>query len=96
MLVTIENPKKNWILDSGCSFHMSPYKEWFSKFTKLDGGKLLMGNNVVCQVEGIGSVKVQLINGMTKILIEVRFAPGLKKNLVMTRIFIRIKYLRRD
>ena len=25
------------ILDTGCSYHMRPHKEWFFKFEKVDG-----------------------------------------------------------
>ena len=26
-----------WILDSGCTYHMCPNREWFSSFQELDG-----------------------------------------------------------
>ncbi|XP_073122036.1 heat shock cognate 70 kDa protein-like [Henckelia pumila] len=39
LLVTTEKSERDWILDSGCSFHVSPYREWFSHFTRIDGGK---------------------------------------------------------
>ncbi|KAH9743535.1 hypothetical protein KPL70_003339 [Citrus sinensis] len=53
--VAIENIQKGkWILDSGCTFHMSPYKGYFSDYQDLDGGRVMMGNNSVCKVIGIG------------------------------------------
>ena len=27
-----------WILDSGCSYHMTPHREWFHSFKKGDFG----------------------------------------------------------
>lgn len=80
LLVTTEKPHDEWILDSTCSFHMSPYRDWFCHcdFTRLDGGKVLMGNDVACQLESIGSIKFKLSNGTTKILSEVRFVTRLK------------------
>ena len=27
-----------WILDSNCTYHMCPHKEWFFKFEEVDGG----------------------------------------------------------
>jgi len=27
-----------WILDSGCTYHMCPIREWFFEFQELDGG----------------------------------------------------------
>ena len=35
---TIES-NKNWILDSGCSFHMTPNKDWFESLKKFVGVK---------------------------------------------------------
>ncbi|BBG93155.1 hypothetical protein Prudu_001078 [Prunus dulcis] len=29
---------KEWILDSGCTYHICPIQEWFSSFQELDGG----------------------------------------------------------
>lgn len=39
-----------WILDSGCSFHMCPHNQWFMdlKYEKL--GSVLLGNDQVCGV----------------------------------------------
>ncbi|KAL6339330.1 hypothetical protein AAG906_028057 [Vitis piasezkii] len=34
---------KEWILDSGCSFHMCPIKAWFEDFKEVDGGHVLLG-----------------------------------------------------
>jgi len=31
-----------WILDSGCSYHMTPNKEWFEIYEPLNGGSILM------------------------------------------------------
>lgn len=29
---------EEWILDTGCTYHMTPRKEWFSSFQPVDGG----------------------------------------------------------
>lgn len=71
-----------WILDSGCLFHMTPNQEWFDSYKKVDAGKVLMGNNIACKVIGIGTVKVQLTDGSTKVFTEVRHVPELKRNLI--------------
>ncbi|KAH9770959.1 hypothetical protein KPL71_012540 [Citrus sinensis] len=49
-----------WILDSGCSFHMCPQKDFFITFEKVDGGRVLLGNNLACKVAGIGSVSIKM------------------------------------
>ena len=38
-------PGDEWILDSGCTFHMTPRRDWLMNFKKIDGGKVLMGND---------------------------------------------------
>ena len=43
--VSTEDIKSEWILDSGCSFHMCPGREWFTEFKELSGDSVLMGNN---------------------------------------------------
>ena len=35
-----------WILDSRCSFHMSPHRKWFVNYRDLIGGKVLLGMDV--------------------------------------------------
>lgn len=34
---------QNWVLDNGCSFHMSPNKSWFGTFQEIDGGTSHIG-----------------------------------------------------
>lgn len=51
-----------------------------------------MGNDVACQVEGIGFIKLKLSNGTTKILSEVRFVPELKRNLISLGILDKLGY----
>ncbi|KAI5681938.1 hypothetical protein M9H77_03166 [Catharanthus roseus] len=72
----------HWVLDSGCSFHMSPNKHWFSDFKTLNQGKLFMGNNQVCDIKGIGSNFIKMHDGVTKKLTEVRYVPDLRRNLI--------------
>ena len=52
----IENgirPKDEWILDSGCSYYMCPNRDWFITYREINGGSVLMGNNVACKTVGI-------------------------------------------
>ncbi|KAG8489413.1 hypothetical protein CXB51_017856 [Gossypium anomalum] len=47
LVSTSDNTKltSEWILDSGCSFHMCPNREWFSTYSLVEGGVVRMGNN---------------------------------------------------
>jgi len=71
-----------WILDSGCTYHMCPIREWFFEFQELDGGVLYMGNDNPCKTTGIGSIKLRKHDGSTRNLQDVRYVPKLKKNLM--------------
>ena len=70
-----------WIMDSGCSFHMCPNKSWFYDMREASGS-VLLGNNHVCNVRGIGMVKLKMHDGSIKMLSEVRYILEVKRNLV--------------
>ena len=61
---------------------MCPYRDWFTNYQSIDGGKVLMGNNVVCKVVGIGAIKIRMHDGIVRTLSDVRHIPELKKNLI--------------
>ena len=84
VLVATHEYKGNneWILDSGCTFHMTPNKTFFHTFESVDGGNVTMGNNTTCKVVGIGSIKIKMFDGIVRTLTDVRYVPGLKKNLL--------------
>ena len=71
-----------WILDTGCTYHMCPHKEWFFNFEALEGGVVFMGNDNSCKTLGIGSIQLKNDDGSTRVLTEVRYVPELKKNLI--------------
>lgn len=41
-----------------------------------------MGNNKSCEVLGIGTVRIKRHDGIERVLQEVRYIPGLKRNLI--------------
>ena len=43
---------------------------------------MLMGNNNVCKVVGMGSVKIEMFDRTVKTLYDVRHGPRLKRNLI--------------
>jgi len=73
---------EQWILDSGCSFHMCPHKEWLDDYEEKAGGNVLMGNDAPCKTIGIGSVKIKMHDDVVRTLTNVRHVPDLKKNLI--------------
>ena len=72
----------SWILDSACSYHMTPNKEWFHTYRAVDSGSVLMGNDASCKVTGIGNIKIKMYDGMIRTLGDVRHVPDLRKNLI--------------
>ena len=68
-----------WVLDSACSYHMTPRRDWFTTFQLISGGEILMGNNMICKVLGIGTVRIKMYDGVVRTLSDVCHMPDLKK-----------------
>ena len=73
---------ENWILDSGCTFHMTPNRDWFSTYKPVYKGVVLMGSNSSCKVAGIGTVRIRMFDGVVRTLGDVRHVLDLKRNLI--------------
>ncbi|KAG8503762.1 hypothetical protein CXB51_001771 [Gossypium anomalum] len=71
-----------WILDSGCSFHICPNREWFSTYSSVEVGVVHMGNHSSSKVISIGTVKIKMHDRTTRALSDVRYVPDLRKNLI--------------
>ena len=93
LMVSKVNSEKEWILDSGCTFHMTPNKAWFEELKQGDGGVVLLGNNRPCKVQGVGFVRVKLHNDVEKVLTNVRYIPELKRNLIFLGMLDELGYL---
>ncbi|KAK5775922.1 hypothetical protein PVK06_043878 [Gossypium arboreum] len=86
LLVTSVNNSKvseEWILDSSCTFHMSPNRDWYTTYETVSEGVVLMGNNASCKITGVGTIKVKMFDGVVKTLSDIRHVPELKKNLIL-------------
>ena len=82
LIATNQKPQGQWVLDSGCTFHMCPNRSYFTTYQPCDGGMVLMGNNSMCKVVGIGTVSLRMFDGVAMELKQVRFIPKLKRNLI--------------
>ena len=71
-----------WIIDSGYSYQMCPNRDWFTTYQPIEGGVVLMGNNISCKVVGIGSIRIKMHDGVVRTLTNVRHILDLKKNLI--------------
>lgn len=72
----------SWLIDSGCSYHMNPNKEWFTKYTAYDGGNVFFGDNITINIMGKGEVKLCFNDGRVKTLNDVLHILGLARNLL--------------
>jgi Integrase core domain. len=71
-----------WILDTACTYHMCPNRDWFATYEALQGGTVLMGDDTPCEVAGIGTVQIKMFDGCIRTLLDVRHIPNLKRSLI--------------
>lgn len=71
-----------WYLDSSCSNHMTLEKDIFLDMDNSFISKVKMGNGVVVDVKGKGSIGVQMRKGRRKVIRDVLFVPELGQNLL--------------
>ena len=59
-MALISHVSKNdtWIIDSGCSHHMTRDKEKLQHFEYYDGGSVRFGNNEPCCIKGKGCISL--------------------------------------
>ncbi|GKB81728.1 hypothetical protein Tco_0948623 [Tanacetum coccineum] len=70
------------VMDLGGSYHMTHRRDFLFDFKGFDGGSVRLGDNRTCTIKGIGKVKIQLYDGSSFILEDVRYVPGLRRNLI--------------
>ncbi|KAH9657209.1 hypothetical protein KPL70_022963 [Citrus sinensis] len=82
LIVSDGASRGNWVLDSGCSFHMCPNRNFFKNYETYDGGIVVMGNDASCRVIGRGTIKLKMLDGTIRELTNVRHIPDLKRDLI--------------
>lgn len=70
--------EESLIVDSSCSFHICSHKSWFEDMVEASGS-VLLGNDQVCSVQGLGSIKLKLHDHSVKMLTDVRFIPKIRR-----------------
>ena len=69
--------KDEWVLDSGCTFHITPNKDVLFDLEDIEGGKVLMGNNFFSEIKRIGKIRILNDDGS-----NVRYMPTMGRNLI--------------
>ena len=64
LLVTGTQTNGKCVLDSGCTYHMCPDKIlFFSSYRPFNGGEVMMGNNSLCKVVGLRTIRLKMFDG---------------------------------
>nr|KYP33156.1 Retrovirus-related Pol polyprotein from transposon TNT 1-94 [Cajanus cajan] len=71
----------NWYLDSGCNNHMAKDASIFKDIDESVKVKVRMGNDIVVESKGKGTVMVETKKG-TRLITDVLLVPNLKENLL--------------
>ena len=49
----IDGLNNSWLLDSACSFHVTPHRNWFDTYRLINCGSIRMGNDAICIIIGM-------------------------------------------
>ena len=77
-----------WIIDGGCTDHMTPYRDCFETFNDKIRGKVEIADGVFLDIMGGGTVKMQVSDscgGWELTFSEVLYVPNLEDNLLSVR-----------
>ncbi|XP_019236943.1 PREDICTED: uncharacterized protein LOC109217174 [Nicotiana attenuata] len=82
-VATILSTKKSdfWLIDSGCTNHMTYDRNFFKEFTSIGNKKVKIGNGDYILAKGKGTVAIP-INSGTKKISDVFYVPDIDQNLL--------------
>ncbi|XP_042030009.1 uncharacterized protein LOC121776931 [Salvia splendens] len=72
----------DWLCDSGCTYHVSPFKEVFTEIKLVTNTYVSMADDKKCEILGIGTVCLKFENDYALNLKDVRYVPDLYYNLM--------------
>ena len=70
------------MVDSGASFHATPYRKHFHDYVQGNFGQVCLGDERALDIIGKGKVLINLENGNQWLLNDVNHVVGLKKKLI--------------
>lgn len=73
--------KDLWVLDSGCTSHMTSRRDWFCDFQEKGSTTILHGDDHSVESQGQGSIRVKINGGSISVLNNVKYVPNLRRNL---------------
>ncbi|KAL4379963.1 hypothetical protein GQ457_02G041430 [Hibiscus cannabinus] len=78
---TSHETSESWLIDSGCTNHMTHDKELFKDLKSTESKKVKIGNGEHIAVKGKGTVAITSRSG-TKFISDVLYVPGIDQNLL--------------
>nr|GEW78388.1 zinc finger, CCHC-type [Tanacetum cinerariifolium] len=72
----------DWIMDSGGSYHMAYKRDYLFDFEKYNGGNVLLSDSKKCRVRRTCKVQVQMRDGSSFMLDNIRYVSELRQNLI--------------
>jgi hypothetical protein len=82
MITSNDEKRMAWVLDSACSFHICSHREWFSDYSHVHDGDVIIGDVSPIEISGIGSVQIKVHDDTFKTLTNVRYVTKIKRNLI--------------
>jgi hypothetical protein len=61
---------------------MCSHRNWFISYQSIDEGVVFMGNGIPCKTVAVGSIRIRMFNGIVRELMDVRYVPEIKSNLI--------------
>ncbi|RVW15490.1 Retrovirus-related Pol polyprotein from transposon TNT 1-94 [Vitis vinifera] len=58
LLLAVDSPLDDWVLDSGASFHTTPHREIIQNYVAGDFGKVYLADGSALDVVGLGDVRI--------------------------------------
>lgn len=80
-----------WLIDSGCTSHMTKYLSFFTSIDRSIQPKVKLGNGEVVQAKGKGTIAINTKKG-TKMITNVLYIPELDQNLLSVAQMLRNGY----
>jgi transposase InsO family protein len=78
---TASSSLEKWLLDSGCTHHMTANSDIFVEMNNGYKSRVKVGNGEYVEVKGIGKVSVQTPSGI-KFISDVLYVPKIDQNLI--------------
>ncbi|GJV94663.1 hypothetical protein Tco_1546240 [Tanacetum coccineum] len=75
------------------TYHMTHWRDFFYDFKVVDGGSVQLGDNWTCTIKGTRKVKIQLHDGSSFILEDVKYVLRLRRSLISLGTFGKEGYI---